>query len=230
MIQVFSVDQDRLPARGLGPMTQEKDERKRPHLRLVVNNVEQRKPRPAGEEEDFVPLETLIARKDGFRPAFYRDMERRQAKAYEAIERYLDRKNMPYGLDPDHGRLMVLSTAVVCPAAFEHGGSPQDEVLLYVAEDTTGQGLCLSLETILPFWSDDEAVMEDALLYSPIFQYGALFLEENRQDGLLDLIYRLGMPLYPPALTGKLLDRLFAIAAYELGEALRGLAEFPEGP
>ena len=70
--------------------------------------------------------------------------------------------------------------------------------------------------------------MEDALLYSPIFQYGALFLEENRQDGLLDLIYRLGFPLYPPALTARLLDRLFTIAAFELRETLRCLMDFSD--
>ena len=45
-------------------MAQDKDDRKRPHLRLVVNNVEQRKPRPATGEEDFVPLEALVARRD----------------------------------------------------------------------------------------------------------------------------------------------------------------------
>ena len=84
-------------------------------------------------------------------------------------------------------------------------------------------------ETILPYWSEDETIMEEALLYAPILQFGTLFLEENQQDGLLDLIYRLGFPLYPPALTGRLLDRLFAIAAYELGEIFRFLAENPEG-
>ena len=210
-------------------MAEDKDDRKRPHLRLVVNNADQRTTRPAGREEDFIPLPTLIARKESFRSQFYDGMDRWQAKAYASIERHLSRRKLPYGLDIHHGRLLVLPAPAVCPDAFEHTGSAQDEVLLYVAEDAAGKGLCLSLETILPFWSEDEAVMEEALLYSPIFQYGTLFLEENRQDGLLDLIYRLGFPLYPPALTGRLFDRLLAVAAYELGETLRGLAEDSEG-
>lgn len=210
-------------------MTEDKDDRKRPHLRLVVNNAEQRKPRPVGEDEDFIPLSALIARKESFRSEFYSGLERGQSKAYAAIERHLNRRQLPYGLDIHHGRLIVLPAGALCPAAFEHAGTTQDEVIIYVVEDPAGQGLCLSLETILPFWSEDEAIMEDALLYSPTFQYGTLFLEENRQDGLLDLIYRLGFPIYPPALTGRLLDRLLAIAAYELGDTLRILAEDSEG-
>jgi hypothetical protein len=209
-------------------MTHEKDDRKRPHLRLVVNNVEQRKPRPAAGEEDFISLETLVAKRETFRPGFYSGLHGWQVKAYNSLERYLSRKQWNYGLDPQHGRLLVLPVFVVCPEAIEHSGAQQDEILIYVTEDATGQGTCLSIETILPYWSEDESVMEDALLYSPIFQYGALFLEENRQDGLLDLIYRLGFPLYPPALTGRLLDRLFAIAAYELGETLRSLTDYSE--
>ena len=82
---------------------------------------------------------------------------------------------------------------------------------------------------ILPFYSEEEAVMEDALLFSPVFQYGTLFLEENQQDQALDLIYRFGFPVYPPALTTKVLTRLFAIAAFELKEVLRSLAEYPDG-
>ena len=210
-------------------MTHEKDDRKRPHLRLVVNNVEQRKPRPAAGEDDFISLETLVAKRETFRPEFYSGLHGWQEKAYNSLERYLSRKQWNYGLDPQHGRLLVLPVFVVCPEAIEHSGAPQDEILIYVTEDATGQGSCLSIETILPYWSEDESVMEDALLYSPIFQYGALFLEENRQDGLLDLIYRLGFPLYPPALTGRLLDRLFAIAAFELGETLRSLTDYSEG-
>jgi hypothetical protein len=210
-------------------MAKDKDERKRPHLRLVVNNVEQRKPRPAGGEVDFLTLDTLLAKREQFRPEFYLGMDRPQTKAYEALERFLARKKWAYGLDPQHGRLLVLSTGSVCPETIEQGGSPQDEVLLFVAEDASGPGLCLSVETILPYWSEDETIMEDALLYAPILQFGTLFLEENQQDGLLDLIYRLGFPLYPPALTGRLLDRLFAIAAYELREIFRFLAETPEG-
>src|SRR5690242_2976188 len=98
-------------------MAQDKDDRKRPHLRLVVNNEEQRKPRPAGSEEDFLTLDTLLAKREHFRPEFYRGMGRPQAKAYEALERYLGRRKRAYGLDPQHGRLMVLSIGAVCPDA-----------------------------------------------------------------------------------------------------------------
>lgn len=210
-------------------MTHDKDDRKRPHLRLVVNNVEQRKPRPAIGEEDFIPFETLVASRESFHQEFYDGMHRWQIKAYNAMERYLSQRQCEYGLDPQHGRLLVLPVSFICPEVNEHSPDHQDELLIYLAEDASGQGYCLSIETILPYWSEDEAVMEDVLLYSPIFQYGALFLEENRQDGLLDLIYRLGFPLYPPALTAKLMDRLFAIAAYELGEALRSLMDYSDG-
>ena len=68
-------------------MAQDKDERKRGHLRLVVNNEEQRKPRPVTGGEDFIPFETLIAKLDIFRPEFYHGMGRWQTKAYSAIER-----------------------------------------------------------------------------------------------------------------------------------------------
>jgi hypothetical protein len=210
-------------------MTQDKDERKRPHLRLVVNNVEQRKPRPAGGEEDFIPLDILAANRENYRQDFYDGMDRWQVKVYSALERYLAARKCGYGLDPQHGKLLVLPVVFICPEINELCPSQQDEVLVYLADDASGLGYCLSIETILPYWSEDEAIMEDVLLYSPIFQYGALFLEENRQDGLLDLIYRLASPLYPPALTGKLLDRLFAIAAYEVGEALRSLMEYSDG-
>jgi len=210
-------------------MTQEKDDRKRPHLRLVVNNEDLRKPRSATGEEEFIPFETLLACRDKFRIEFYQDMSRWQTKAFTAIERYMDRRGWRYGLDPQHGRLLVLPIAAICPDAIEFGGSPQDEALIYVAEDASGEGLCLSLETILPYWNEDESVMEEALIYAPIFQYGALFLEENRQDGLLDLIYRLGLPVFPPALTGRIFDRFFAITAYELKETFRDLADYPEG-
>jgi hypothetical protein len=209
-------------------MEKDKDERKRPHLRLVVDNAEKRNPRPAGKEAEFVPVEELIARRDELQPAFYRGLGPRQTKAYRAIERSLAEKGRPYGLDPQHGCLMVLPAGAVSPDLTVAGSSPHDEVLLYVAEDLTGLGLCLTLEMILPFWSDDDAVMEDALLYAPVYQYGSLFLEENPQDKLLDLIYRIGLPLYPPALTGRILDRFFAIAAFELTETLRCLAEYPE--
>jgi hypothetical protein len=210
-------------------MAHDKDERKRPHLRLVVDNVEKRSTRPAGGEEVFVPLAELVAQRDQLRPRFYRGMERRHARVYEAVERFLAAKGLPYGLDPQHGPLLVLPAGSVCPEAIVPGATHQDEILVYVTEDATGEGLCLSLEMILPFYSEDEAAMEDALLFSPVFQYGTLFLEENRQDGFLDLIYRLGFPLYPPALTGRVLDRIFAIVAFELKEVLRSLAEYPEG-
>jgi hypothetical protein len=208
-------------------MAHDKDDRKRPQLRLVVDNAEKRSTRPAGDEEVSIPLEELIARRDDFRTEFYDGMERQQAKAFAALERFLLDRKLPYGLDPHLGRLMVLPAGAVCPEAAEYGGGQQDEVLLYIAEDAGGKGSCLSLEMVLPFYSEDEAVMEDALLFSPLFQYGALFLEENRQDGFLDIVYRLGFPLYPPALTTRLIDRLFGAAAFELKETLRSLAEYP---
>lgn len=208
-------------------MAHDKDDRKRPHLRLVVDNAEKRNPRPAESDEESIPLGDLIARRDHFRTEFYRDAERWQAKAWQALERFLLGREWPYGLDPTHGRLMVLPAGAVCPEAVEYEGPHQDEVLLYLTEDTGGKGGCLSLEMVLPFFSEDEAVMEDALLYSPLFQYGALFLEENRQDGLLDLIYRIGFPVYPPALTPRYIERLFTAAAAELRETLRSLAEYP---
>jgi hypothetical protein len=210
-------------------MTQDKDERKRPHLRLVVNNLEQRKPRPTGGEDDFISLEVLAANRENYRREFYDGMDRWHVKVFSALEHYLAGKKCAYGLDPMHGKLLVLPVAFICPEITEHCPGQQDEVLIYLSDDTSGLGYCLSFETILPYWSEDEAIMEDVLLYAPIFQYGAMFLEENRQDGLLDLIYRLASPLYPPALTGRLLDRLFAIAAYEVGEALHSLMEYSDG-
>ncbi len=210
-------------------MGKDKDERMRSHLRLVVNNAEKRNLRPSGSEEEVIPFEELLAKRDILRPEFYRTLGRGQVKAYAAFERFLERKGWPYGLDPTHGRLMIIPVGVICADAFEHGVVPQEEVLLYVMDDMTGQGLCVSLETVLPFYSEDDAVMEEALLYSPVFQYGTLFLEENRQDGFLDLIYRLAFPLYPPALTGRIFDRFFAVAALELKETLQCLAEYP-GP
>jgi len=205
-------------------MTQDKDDRKRPQLRLVVDNAEKRNPR---SEDQTIPLEELIARKEQLRPHFYRGMERWQTKACETLERFMTGRKLTYGLDPHHGNIMVLPAGAVWPEASANTGDPQDEILLYIAEDAGGKGYCLSLEMVLPFYSDDEAVMEDALLFSPLFQYGSLFLEENRQDGLLDLIYRLALPIYPPALTTRLIDRFFGIAALELRETLRNLAEYP---
>ena len=207
-------------------MTQDKDERTRPTLRLVVNNPDKRPPRKDTEEE-YLPLEALVARREEFRPAFYREMERGTAKVYTRIERFLLTKGWPHGLDPFHGKLLVLPAGIVCPYHDEYGGENKDEVLLFVSEDLQG-GLCLALEMVLPFFSEDDTVMEDAYLYAPVHQYGTLFLEENRQDGLLDFIYRMSIPLYPPALTGRLLERFFAIASHELAETLRSLGEYPE--
>ncbi|HEY6839199.1 MAG TPA: hypothetical protein VI389_10685, partial [Geobacteraceae bacterium] len=96
-------------------MGDEKDERKRSHLRLVVNNVEKRAPRPAEGGEDFIALEELVAQRDMLRGNFYRDMDPWQAKAYAAIERFLGARQWPYGLDPHHGRLLVLPALVVSP-------------------------------------------------------------------------------------------------------------------
>ena len=208
-------------------MTQDKDERTRPSLRLVVNNPDKPQPRKDVEEEEYLSLELLVARREEFRPAFYQDMERGVAKAYTAIERFLLSKEWPHGLDPLHGKLMVLPAGLVCPYHDEYGGENKDEVLLFVSEDLQG-GLCLALEMVLPFFSEDDTVMEDAFFNAPVHQYGTLFLEENRQDSLLDFIYRLSIPLYPPALTGRTLERLFAIAAYELAETLRSLGEYQE--
>ncbi|RII25926.1 MAG: hypothetical protein CXR31_13085 [Geobacter sp.] len=211
-------------------MTLDKDDHKRPHLRLVVDNAEKRNTRPADRGEEFIPLEELVARRDNFRTLFYTDLSPWQAKAYERLERFMAARDWPYGLDPEHGRLMVLPVGIVCPEAVEYGSALQDEVLIYVAEDLEGNGLSLSTEMILPFFSDDEAVMEEAFLYStPIHQYGTIFLEENHQDGLLDLIYRLTFPLFPPAVSGRLLDRLFSVAAFEFRETCRILTEYPEG-
>ena len=208
-------------------MANDTDDRKRPHLRLVVNNPDLRKGRPAAGEEPFILFEELLAKRGEFRVSFYQELPRWQAKAYEMLERFLDRKVVPYGLDPLHGRLVVIPAERVCPEILAHGGSSQDEVLLFVAEDPAGGGGCLSLEMILPFWSDDDGVMEEALFTAPILPYGTLFLEENRQDGYLDLIYRVAVPIYPPALTSRLVERLFGIAAYELAETLRSLDAFP---
>lgn len=204
-------------------MTKETDDRKRTHLRLVVSNPEKRSP----GEDDFIILEDLVARRDEIRPLFYREMDRIHGKAYSVIERFLTEKGWPYGLDPQYGKPVVLPAALVCPEVLANEMDPRDEALLFVAEDMAGRGLCISLEMILPFYSDDESVMENALLFSPLFQYGTMFLEENRQDGLLDLIYRLAFPLYPPALSSRLLERLFAVAAQEVADALHGFSDYP---
>ncbi|HJV64481.1 MAG TPA: hypothetical protein VJ550_01980 [Geomonas sp.] len=206
-------------------MSSDKDERKRSHLKLVVNN-ENRSARPAGEQE-FIPLETLIANRDQFRLAFYRGMGRLQSKGYQALERFLQQRGAPYGIDPVHGKVMVLPCGALSPEALEFG-SPQDEVLLCISEDASGSGLCFSLEMILPYFSEDDAVMEEALLFAPVLQYGALFLEENPHDGMLDLIYRLAIPLFPPAFTSRLAERMLAIFAFELKETFAALSDYPE--
>ena len=209
-------------------MKKDKDERKMSHLKLVVNNAEVRSSRPAGGEQEFIPLEELIANRDAYRPAFYRGMGRLQTKGYQALERYLQSKEASYGIDPVHGKVMVLPAGYLSPESLEFG-SPQDEVLLCIAEDAGGSGLCFSLEMILPYFSEDDAVMEEALLFAPVLQYGALFLEENPHDGLLDLIYRLAVPLFPPLLTSRLAERMFAIFSFELKETFLALSDYPEG-
>jgi len=204
-----------------------KDERKRSHLKLVVNNTEIRSARPAGAEQEFIPLDDLIASRERFSAPFYRGMGRVQTRGYQALERFLQGKGIPYGVDPVHGKVMVLPAANLSPEAREFG-SPQDEVLLCIAEDAGGSGLCFSLEMILPYFSEDDAVMEEALLFAPVLQYGALFLEENPHDGLLDLIYRLAVPLFPPLLTARLAERMFAIFSFELKETFLALSDYPE--
>lgn len=210
-------------------MSKDKDERKRSHLQLVVNNQEvSRSARPAAAEQEFVPLEDLIANRDLFRPAFYRGMGRLQTKGYQQLERFLAGRGAPYGIDPVHGKVMVLPAGSVSPEALEYG-SPQDELLLSISEDAGGSGLCFSLEMILPYFSEDDAVMEEALLFAPVLQYGALFLEENPHDGMLDLIYRLAVPLFPPVLTTRLAERMFNIFSFELKETFLALSDYPEG-
>jgi hypothetical protein len=209
-------------------MAKDKDEHKRSHLKLVVNNSEIRSARPTGGEQEFIPLEELILNRDAFRPSFYRGMGRLQTKGYQALERFLQQRGAPYGIDPVHGKVMVLPAGDLSPEALEFG-SPQDEVLLCIAEDAGGSGLCFSLEMILPYFSEDDAVMEEALLFAPVLQYGALFLEENPHDGLLDLIYRLAVPLFPPLLSTRLAERMFAIFAFELKETFLALSDYPEG-
>jgi hypothetical protein len=208
-------------------MKKDSDDRKRSHLRLVVNNPDKRKPHQFGGEDDFITLENLIVQRESLTPLFYQDMERLQGKAYQAIERFLSARGWPYGLDPQHGQPLVLSALALCPSALVYGMIPQDELLVFIAEDAGGKGLCLSMEMIMPFYSDDEAVMEEALLYSPVLQYGSLFIEENHMDGLLDLIYRLGFPLYPPFPSARIMERLFSIVAREVDESLGGLSEYP---
>ena len=208
-------------------MTKDKDERLRSHLKLVVNNQEIRSARPSATEQEFVPLEDLIANRDLFRGAFYRGMGKVQTRGYQALERFLAGRGAPYGIDPIHGKVMVLPAGNLSPESLEFG-SPQDEVLLSISEDAGGSGLCFSLEMILPYFSEDDAVMEEALLFAPVLQYGALFLEENPHDGMLDLIYRLAVPLYPPLFTARLAERMFSIFSFELKETFMALSDYPE--
>jgi hypothetical protein len=70
--------------------------------------------------------------------------------------------------------------------------------------------------------------MEEAILFAPVLPYGTLFLEENRHDSYLDLIYRVSFPLAPPALTQRLLGRYLATVAHEIRDALSGLTEYPD--
>lgn len=209
-------------------MAVDKDDRKRPQLRLVVDNVEKRKAGASGGEEPFLAIDELIARREELSPEFYQELDRGYKKFYQTLERFMSGKGWPYGLDPHHGPLMVIPAGAVCPEADAPGEEQKDELLVYITEDTAGEGFCLTMEMILPFYSDETEVMEDLLLFSPVFQYGTLFLEENRQDGLLDFIYRIGFPIFPPALTGRILDRLFTIVAFELKETLMYLTDFSE--
>lgn len=204
-------------------MSDEKDEKKRNHLRLVVNNEKRMSPRKAAD--DFIPLDELVARRDDVRPQFYTDIPGWQGKVYINLERFLLDQGIPYGLDPHHGRVIVIPAIHLAPASVDFGAVLQDEVLLYVSEDVTGKGLCISLEMVLPFFSDDPVDMEEALLSTPIVQYGTYFLEENPQDGLLDLIYRVTFPAFPPGLTNRLMERLLAVGAYEITETMRVLTE-----
>jgi hypothetical protein len=206
-------------------MTKDKNDRPRPHLRLVVNNPDHRSGGAPRDEEVFVSIEELMARRDDLRPQFYHELEDGQIKAYAAMERFLIHHGLSYGLDPHHGKVLVIPAAVLCPELAEQGGSSEDEILVYVADDMTGQGMRLSFETILPFYSDDDEVMENAVLFAPILPYGTLFLEENRHDGFLDLIYRISFPLSPPALTQRLLHRYLATVSHEIRDALAALAE-----
>lgn len=206
-------------------MSKEKDERPRPNLKLVVNNPDIQRPARKDPGSEYLPLEELVTRQEEFRPLFYQDLERGPTRAYTVIEGFLREKGWPYGLDPQHGKLMVLPAGMVCPYHEQYGGENKDEVLIFVSGDLQG-GLCLALEMMLPFFSEDDSVMEDIFLYAPVHQYGTLFLEENRQDSLLDFIYRLSLPLAPPTLTPRLLERFFTIADFELAETLRALGEY----
>ena len=200
----------------------------RPHLRMVVNNTEKRSQRPSTDKDDFISFQELAANLDLFRTRFYQELTPLKAQAFREIENFLCEKRWPYGLDPDHGQVLVIPAAVVCSVCDEHGGAGEDELLVYLAEDTTGEGICLALEMLMPYYSEDEAVMEEAFLFSPVNQYGTLFLEENRQDSFLDLIYRLAFPLYPVNPDKALLGRFFSIAGNELKWTLQGLAEYSD--
>lgn len=204
-------------------MSEEKDDKKRNHLRLVVNNEKRVTPRKTAD--DFIPLEDLVASRDDVRPDFYTDIPPWQGKVYILLEKFLLDQGISYGLDPHHGRVIVIPVIHLAPASVDFGAVAQDEALLYVSEDITGKGLCVSLEMVLPFFSDDPIDMEDALLSTPIVQFGTYFLEENPQDGLLDLIYKVTFPAFPPGLTPRVIERLLTVGAYEITETLRVLTE-----
>lgn len=209
-------------------MTKDNNDRPRPHLRLVVNNPDLRPNRPDRDEELFITIGELMARRDDYRAPFYDQMPEGEVKAYAAVERFLIEQGLPYGLDPNHGKVLVIPAQVACTELADHGGTPQDEVLVYITDDMTGQGLRISFETILPFYSDDDSVMEEAILFAPVLPYGTLFLEENRHDNYLDLIYRVSFPIAPPALTQRLIGRYLATVAHEIRDALSGLTEYPD--
>ena len=206
-------------------MERETDDRKKPQLRLVVNNAEKRSPRPTEPEVPLISLEELLVNRDAMRDHYYRGMDPKLEQGYRVIERFLEGKEWQYGLDPHHGRPVVLPAGTVCAQAVEIG-SPQDEILLFMESDGGENGLCLALEMILPFGSDDDTEMESALLYgTPVLQYGSIFLDENPHDGMLDLVYRLAVPIMPPELTDALLERVVTIAGMEIRDAILSLSE-----
>ncbi len=206
-------------------MERDTDDRKKPQLKLVVNNAEKRSPRPKEAEAPLIPLEELLANRDALRDTFYGGMAAPLEEGYRVIERFLADIGWEYGLDPHHGRPIVLPAGTVSALAAEIG-SPQDEILLFMEADGGNNGLCLALEMILPFGSDDDTEMESALLYgTPVLQYGTIFLDENPHDGMLDLVYRLAVPVIPPELTDGLLKRVVTIAGLEIADAIQSLSE-----
>jgi hypothetical protein len=175
-----------------------------------------------------VPLSDLCSRKEEYRPQFYHGLDEQQTQAFEAIEAFITSKEWTYGLDPEHGRMIVIPAGTVVPEVADLSGSSLDEILLFISRDPTGTGLCVTVEMVMPFYSEDDAVMEDSLLYAPLLPYGTLFLEENGNDRFLDLIYRVAFPLFPPEADQAIFARLFGVAAGELRELFRYFSEYPE--